>query len=455
MAFTPHQLLAALPARDTACLVAFSGGLDSHVLLHALCGLRDDGRFTGPIRALHVNHGLSANADHWAQHCRVVCTALGVPLEVRRVNVVRTGEGLENAARKARLAVFGEILSAREALLTAHHLDDQVETLLFRMLRGTGLRGLAGIRRQRPLGRGMVLRPLLDVSRDELSAYAHDAALTWIEDESNLDTTLDRNYLRSEVMPLLAARWPGFRKNWQRLAQLAEDGEQLQRLLGDQDLQGVRDGIHRLAIPALKEFEPVRQRNILRCWFLGLEDSHGLPAPDYYVVDRICNELIPAREDATPVVAWQKSGHQAEVRRYGDHVYLVLDNPAAADVLPCAWQAERPLVLPAGLGTLSLVENDSAGFVLPDDGRLEVVFRAGGESARPAGRKSRPLKKILQDYHVPPWLRGSIPLICRDGELVAVADLFICSPWQVEQGAAGKKKVFRIHWDKPDLHCGY
>jgi len=457
MAFTPQDLIEFLPADRSACLVAYSGGLDSHVLLYALCKLRDSGHFKGNIRAVHVNHGLSAHASKWSNHCQLVCQSLQVSLEVTSISVKQEGKGIEDSARQGRLQVFEQLLGPGEYLLTAHHLDDQVETQLFRLMRGTGLRGLVGIRHTREFGQGSMCRPLLSFGREELLEYARQEQLVWIEDESNEDEGLDRNFLRHKILPLLTQRWPGYKKNWQRLAQLAGEGQVLQQELGQLDLAKVREGLHRLSIPQLLEFSPLRQRNILRTWFLALEASHGIPVPDYYVVERILTELVPAAEDGQPEVSWNKEGKLLTVRRFAERIYLVQDTKADLEENPLILEKGHALQLPGELGTLSLVETESEGFELFES-PMKVGFRQGGETAKPAGRKTRSLKKILQDYHVPPWLRSKIPLVYLEGELLAVGDLFICEPRQVKNATnptRGQKKLYRIQWDRADLHCGY
>ena len=463
---SPHSLLASLPGDECHCLVAYSGGMDSHVLLKLLCELRDSGEFKGAVRAVHVHHGINESADVWVSHCQNTCTALSVPLETIYVNVNETGKGMEDAARQARLDAFELMIQEGEYLLTAHHLDDQIETMLFRISRGTGLRGLAGIRQQRSFGKGVLFRPLLEFSREALKIYAEQEHLNWVEDGSNTDTVIDRNYLRQIVLPQLEERWPGYRKNWQRLAHLAEDGQQLQLELGLQDLAVVKEKAYRISIPALLGFSVARQRNILRSWFLYHEKTNGLPAPDFYVGERILSEVIPAAEDAMPVVSWKKGQIRVEVRRYADKIYLRIvgldegledvlqDGLADEAVDSLTWNPEKELELPWHMGKMGLIESDNEGFAFPA-GSLDINFRKGGEKATPSGRKTRSLKKILQDYHVPPWLRDKVPLVYQEGVLMAVGDLFICEPWQLEKEPGNGKKIYRIQWDRPDLHCGY
>lgn len=455
MAFDPHALLPWLPTQPRACHVAYSGGMDSHVLLRAMACLRDSGEFRGSLRAIHVNHGLNPAAADWAVHCRRVCAALDIPLDVVTVTVENRGEGLEQAAREARYDAMTRLLEPGDTLLTAHHLDDQVETLLFRMMRGTGVKGMAGIRRVRGQEKVEIRRPLLGFSREELHAWAAREGLDWIEDDSNRDVALDRNYLRRQVLPVLAARWPGYRKNWQRFASLADESDALAHEVGGQDLSAVEAGPCRLSIPALQAFTPARQRNILRTWFHRLDSHFDARMPDAYVIDRILGEVIPAAEDAEPEVNWNKDGRDMSIRRFAGHLYFVMPLAPLPDGMNLEWQCDADLVLPAGMGTLSLQEQAGAGMAMPPGGRLSVRFRAGGESAKPAGRKTRPLKKILQEYKVPPWLRDRIPLLYSGDELVAVADLFVSDNWQVSKGAGSSEKIYRIHWLRPDLHCGY
>ena len=451
---SPQRLLASLPGNECHCLVAYSGGMDSHVLLHLLCSLRDSDEFNGEVRAIHVHHGINADAENWLSHCQKTCKALSVSLETISVSVEQSGRGIEDAARQARFEAFEQSLEESEYLLTAHHLDDQMETMLFRLMRGTGLRGLAGIRQQRPFGKGKLIRPLVGISRDALKTYADQAQLKWVEDVSNTDTALDRNFLRQVVLPQLEERWPGYRKNWLRLAHLAEESQQLQLELGLQDLTTVQEKSYRISIPALLNYSPIRQRNILRSWFLHHEKVNGIPAPDYYVGEKILSELIPAADDAMPVVSWKKGETMVEVRRFADRIYLRVVAPEVGKTDNLIWKPTLDLELPCHMGTLVLKETENEGFAFPT-GTLEICFRKGGEKAKPSGRKTRSLKKILQDYHVPPWLRDKVPLVYQEGELMAVGDLFICEDWRLKKLPGIDKKIYRIQWDRPDLHCGY
>lgn len=447
MNISEKSLLASLPELKSTgkFWIAYSGGLDSHVLLSSLSKKLP----SGSLRALHINHGLSPNADGWQDHCQRVCENLGISFEAHKVNIPQdTSASLENLAREARYAVFNACVGEDDYLLLAHHQDDQVETMLYRLMRGTGPRGLAGIPAQRNLRAGVnkaqLLRPLLGCSRDELEAYAKAEDLVWVEDESNQDTAFDRNFLRKDVLPLLKQRWPGFEKRWLRTAELCAEADQLQSLLGEQDLLQVQTGYpDRLNINALMNFEELRQWNILRVWFSNLQHEYALPMPGYSSLQKIMKEVLRAPDDASPLVSWSNNGKQVEIRRFAGELYVLQAVNLDDAMTPCCWKPWQVPELLLSSGTLRLEEVKSNGVDLSKIEELNISFRQGGEQAKPAGRKTRSLKKLFQDYAVAPWLRNRVPLIYVDSELIAVADFFICEDWQREEG----KKLYRFNWE--------
>ncbi len=429
--FTPQKLLGALeqlpPARRY--LVAYSGGLDSHVLVHSLASVRDHLQ-VDELHAVHVDHGLSPSAGEWRRHCTAVCGALGIPCHVLRVDArPAAGESPEAAARKARYDAIATLLREGDALLTAHHQDDQAETVLLQLLRGSGPRGLAAMPPWDRFGAGWRGRPLLDFGRGDLRLYAQSERLRWIEDDSNYDTGFERNFLRHEVIPLLRSRWPALGRTLARAATHNAEAAALLDQLAARDLVVEPDG--GVSVTLLKGLEPGRQRNLLRYWIRGA----GLPLPDTVHLQRIIDELLPAAADGAPRVAWQG----ADVRRYRGRIYAMKPLPPHDRSRVLAWGMREPLCL-AGGGTLRALWVTGRGVKreLCLGSRVTVRFRQGGERCRPAGRgHTRSLKKLLQERGIPPWQRERIPLIHLDGRLAAVADLFVCEPFQAGEGEEG------------------
>ncbi|MBV2205059.1 MAG: tRNA lysidine(34) synthetase TilS, partial [Pseudomonas sp.] len=322
--------------------VAFSGGLDSTVLLQLLADLARREALP-PLRAIHVHHGLQPAADAWPEHCRRVCTALGIPLEVVHVQV-EAGCSLEQAARQARYAAIEMRLEEGEVLLTAQHRDDQAETLLFRLLRGAGVRGLAAMPARRRLGRGWLMRPLLDVSRGELEAHARRLGLAWVEDPSNDSLDFSRNYLRHQVMPLLAQRWPQSVTTLARTAAHMTEAQRLLDELAEMDLAMMAPpaAYAWLPVPSLMlgpmlSLSPARQRNALRHW---LASFTALPDSEHW---QGWESLCSAAVDATPV--WRLAA--GELHRCGDRLWWLSGCWLRPVVGSVAWNdPNRSLQLP-------------------------------------------------------------------------------------------------------------
>ena len=398
-----------LNAANTLYL-AFSGGLDSSCLLHLL----KQAKLSPTL--LHVNHQLSPSADAWATHCKKVAERYGFPIVVEHVSVSNSGKGLENAARESRYEVFLKYLQSGDCLLTAHHLDDQVETVFFRLLRGAGSRGLSGINIERELGEARMLRPLLKVMREELLDYAKLNELSWVEDESNQNTNLDRNFLRQNIFPLLQGRWPGFaRRAAEASSSLCQTGALLDEYAREDILacecRTERTG-QSLKIKKLLSLSISRRQNIIRTWISDL----GFNLPSRAQMEQL-EWLLVAKDDAQPHVI---IGNY-ELRRYNQRVYCMkkLCNLSELQLDELPWDSSRPLNL-RGAGRIE----QTAG--VPQE--FSIRFRRGGERCKPHGRdKSQRLKKLLQEYGLEPWLRDRIPLVFLRGELVAVGDLFTCS----------------------------
>jgi tRNA(Ile)-lysidine synthase len=392
-------------------LVGFSGGLDSTVLLHALVQLAQR-HAVPPISAIHVHHGLQAAADNWPAHCREVCAANGVPLEVVRVQV-EPGASLERAAREARYASFAERLDADDLLLTAQHRDDQAETLLFRLLRGAGVRGLAAIPVERPLGQGRLVRPLLDITRAQLQVYAESEGLRWIEDPSNQNVEHARNYLRLQVLPLISQRWPQAAANLARTAAHMAEAQTLLDELARADLAAARMPsefdwltLPSLCLSTLRALSPARQRNALRHW---LAPFTPLPDSDHWSG---WESLRDARGDAMP--CWRLGC--GELRRTGARIWWVSNT--------WTMPLQESLDWPQPCDKLALPGNGQLRLVGPlPSGSLQVRYRRGGEVVALPGRGRRDLKRLLNEAGVPGFVRSRLPLLFREGELVAVANL--------------------------------
>ena len=424
----PSRLLLNLePWRNAAhWRIAFSGGLDSTVLLHLLASLAKSDSLP-PLSAVHIHHGLQAAADAWPQHCQAVCDALGVPLLIERVTV-QPGASLERAARDARYAVFSSLTQADSVLLTGQHRDDQAETLLFRLLRGAGVRGLSAMPAQRPVGQGTLVRPLLDISRAELEAYAQTHQLTWIEDPSNQDRQFSRNYLRHQVMPLLTGRWPQAQASMARSAAHLREAQGLLDELAQIDLAQASTphdfqwlGLPSLELAPLAALSAARQRNAISHW---LEAFTQLPDSDHWSG---WTDLCEAASDASPI--WRLAN--GELHRSAGRVWWLSGHWLRTPMIGADWQVPS--------SPLRLADNGRVMFDGQNPcGPLRIAYRQGGEVMHLADRGHRDLKRLLNERAVPGFVRGRLPLLFRGDELLAVANL----PGLDGNGQDG----WKLHW---------
>jgi len=439
------MLLAHLDALENACnkparyVIALSGGLDSTVLANALADTRE--RHGKALLAVHVDHGLHPDSGAWTGHCRQLARALGIEFVAESVAVERDGRGLEGAARAARYAALARHVRAGDWLLSAHHRDDQAETLLLNLMRGSGPAGLAGIGGLYRFAAGWLARPLIDVSREALAAYAAQRGIAWLDDPSNRDQRFDRNYLRHEIVPRLERRWPGAGARLARSARLASEAAELLEQLADLDLASLGERPDRIDVAGLAALAPARQRNVLR----RAIRRAGLPPPPTAQLDAVLDTVVPAKHDARPLVSW----HGAEIRRYRGMLYVL----PAADTSTPPWDGRRlgtePCDLGPGMGRLVLSADAPEGLCDAVVARgLRVRCRRGGEKIRPAGQAhTRKLKKLLQDAGVTPWMRERVPLVyADDGQLVAIADFWIAADAACRPGTAVKWR------DRPPLY---
>ncbi|MGM0694705.1 MAG: tRNA lysidine(34) synthetase TilS [Pseudomonadota bacterium] len=407
--------------------VALSGGLDSSLLLTLTAEACR--RHPRPLRALHVHHGLQSAADGFERHARRLCSRLGVPLYVERVSVdLSVGQGVEGAAREARYAAFARRVTPGETLWLAQHQDDQAETFLLAALRGSGVRGLAGMAARRDWRGRRLERPLLEVARTTLEVEAQRRGLAWETDPSNDDQSLSRNFLRHAVMPLLASRWPHAGEALSRSASLAAESDGLLAELAEHDLAHLGGEPTCLSVPGLAALSAPRRRLLVRHCCERL----GLARPPARRLETLLAQL-GAGEDAEVQVAWPG----AEARVWRGRLHLL----APPDVLPADWQGEwtghAPLSTPLGEAWVSLDRADGAPV------HFQVTPRQGGERLQLPGRGRRDLKRLLQAFGVPPWVRGRLLVVRAQDTPVAVLDplegtwLVLAEGWVSRDGSSG------------------
>ncbi|MGR9074397.1 MAG: tRNA lysidine(34) synthetase TilS [Gammaproteobacteria bacterium] len=425
-------------------LVAYSGGVDSLVLLH-LCASCPE--FKRKTVAVHVHHGLQPEADAWCRHCAETSEKLGVDFALLRVDASPgRGESPEEAARDARYSALRSIMNAGNLLLTAQHRGDQAETILLQMFRGAGLAGLSGMPMEMPFGKGRLVRPLLDVSRDAIEAYAVSRRLQWVEDPSNRSDDYDRNYLRRRIMPLLKARWPAVETTIGRSGRHCAQAARLIGSVTDGPYEEICDPVdNTLSIPLLKTLERDIQQLIVRRWL----ESAAVRMPSEKQLDTILRELVCARADGNPELRLP----EFTIRRYRDQMHVMKKLPTI--------DAESAYIWEKGLKTLDLPGN---GMLCIEDTRLPgisqaawlshkvtVRYRKGGENLLLPGRNGRrSLKKLYQEAGIPPWERERMPLIYMGDRLAAVGDRWIDADFY--GGMPGDN--LRIQWRRRDKLSG-
>lgn len=421
--FSTANLLATvlgLP-RPTRYWVAFSGGMDSTCLLHALARLRD--HLPAPVCALHVDHGLQTESARWQAHCARMCDELGIEFAAKSLGLQPLpGASIEDVARQGRLAVYRSILGPNELILTAQHRDDQAETLLLQLLRGAGLPGLAAMPHLMPCGKGWLARPLLEISRAQLYAYAQIHGLNWVEDPSNADVRFERNYLRHHIMPLLTQRWPACTATIARSAgHCAEAMDLLTDTLARDVIAAQGSKPNTLSVTALRAIKPNLCRAILRHWL----HAQNFSPPSSRLLERIRLELLTAAPDRKPLVKWPG----VEIRRYRDDIFALRPLPP----LPTAsviWQQGAICCLPSGLGQVRCKPTATGIGLDPmwgEIGALEIHFGLTGVRCRVAGMGlQHSLKNLYQAHAIPSWIRPYVPLVYFQGKIISIAGLCVC-----------------------------
>lgn len=427
-------------------LVGLSGGIDSTVLLHVLFQLKKQQLPELEIRAIHIHHGLNRKADEWETHCLNLCHQWNVPFVCYRVTVDPSKNGIEAAAREARYQAYRDELAEDEIIVTAQHLDDQAETFILALKRGSGPAGLSSmpesINFNATIGQTCLLRPLLEISRNDLEMYAAKEKLVWVEDDSNQDDRYDRNFLRLHVMPTLIQRWPYFATAVSRSASLCAEQEALLDELLQDALDEMMDYRGGLFIDGLHGCTQAKRNALLRRW-IGL---HQLSMPPFNQLQRIWQEVALARQDAEPIC---QLGH-VDIRRYQGALWIVrrINNLLGQQF---AWGYPQPFMLPEALGTLNVMADE--GQIRPPLPSEKVTVRFGLQGTyKIVGRMhSRSSKKIWQELGIAPWMRERTPLIYYNEQLITAVGCFITPEGLVDDEQAG----VAFHWLKFDEYNNF
>ena len=426
MSFSAASLHAALescvPADAAGLVVSLSGGADSAALLAAAAALGR--KFRGlPLRALHVDHGLQAAAAEFRENCQALCHQLGIPLKVIAVEVRKdAGESIEAAARAARYAALASQLQAGECLLTAHHREDQAETLLLQALRGSGMKGMSAMPMCRELGQGWHARPLLDVARDDLRQFAAHLQRLQSADPMNEDLRFDRVHLRRAVWPPLEQRWPGAASALARAASHLADAQLLLDAAARADVARLRDG-DELSVPGLRCLTPLKRAHAVRLWL----SEKGLEPPSTARLAEALRQILDAEEDQQPAMVW---GGKA-LRRYRQRMFATEADPPRVQSQPWTARLGASIDLGPQLGRLTWVAQ--SGGIAPQrlPAMLEVRRRAGGETLKPApSAKTQTVQHLCQSWGVLPWMRDALPLVFAGDELIAIADMWTDARWR-------------------------
>lgn len=405
-----------LPA-DKPVYIGYSGGLDSSLLLKMACEATNGKQ----VVAIHCNHGVSPNTDRWQKFCEHQASNLNTQLVVEHL---RFPDGFSEATgREARYRVFASHMSEGAVLLLGHHADDQAETVLFRLFRGTGIRGLAGIPATRAFASGTLIRPLMDLTRAKIEKIAREQSIDWVEDESNQSDRFDRNYIRLKLLPAVLERWPRAISSIQRATDFLRDDIALlddfaDELLGRVDYRKNEqiDVIADLDLDLLSKL-PVRQQSLVLKRFLL--KCLGL-VPEALNIGEALSQFLDSKADTEPVYALGDN----ELRRFNSRLFLLpSDRHKLISEQERRWDGRAPLVLENGVLSLT--------YGAPDE--FVVRFRSGGERLKPEGRRhSQTLKKLMQEYRIEPWIRDQIPLIYQGDQLIAVGDRIFCTEHRFE-----------------------
>jgi len=413
----------------TWCL-AYSGGVDSQVLLHLLHLLQLKSSLN--ITAVYIDHGLQVQSSDWAEHCEQQCQQFNIPFQLIKVNAqALKGEGPEAAARSARYSALKTLIKADSCLLTAQHMDDQAETVLLQLLRGGGAAGLSGMPEIAAFGEGWHARPLLNISQSDILSYAQICNLSWVEDPSNQQVDYDRNYLRHNVIPAVQQRWPSLNKTLAIFARQQAENTRLLELLAEKDIEASRIKKNGLKLNVLNQLEDARIRNALRYWL----KCNDIPAPSRAVLAQILQQSKSSSHDSAALISW--AGY--EVRRFRSQLFCLKQLSHDASQV-YNWNMNDVLDLPTIEKNIQFrkiqTDDKEIKFVLDENKlthKITLGFRQGGEKIKPAGRNgTHDLKSLFQEAAVPSWERNRIPLLYSGDELVAVVGYWLADDFSAK-----------------------
>ncbi|WP_068547082.1 tRNA lysidine(34) synthetase TilS [Thalassotalea crassostreae] len=430
-------------------VVALSGGVDSMVLLSLVASLKSNAELTAGVTAVHVHHGLSANADQWLSFCQQQCEDFDIEFKSKAVTVKKSNrQSLEAVARDARYQAFSELTEADSVILTGHHQDDQTETFLLALKRGSGVNGLAAMSSVRDFTEQRLLaRPLLNIARAEIEQFAADNNLAWVEDESNLDTSFDRNFLRQSIIPQLRERWPSIEHSVNRSASHCLQAQQLLEQYAEQDLSSALVASNIIDISKLEHLSKPQLVNTLR---LFVKNNNQL-MPSQVQLEQVIEQCFTV---SSAMVNDSKISNNAHInigdysfRRHKQQLHLtenfadISEFTSHLDVQTNSIDLNqvKKIHLPDNLGVLQfllsnnskqVVNNQSFKIFTDDLQKIEIKFTHDNPKCLPEFRQQRrPLKKVLQELAVPSWQRQRLPLVFINGELAAVLPLFVCKPY--------------------------
>lgn len=413
-----ESILSILTSETENIFVAYSGGIDSHVLLHVTSTIA---LVKPKITAVYINHGLQKEAVQWAEHCEKKAIALGVSFKCIKVNAQQTkGKSPEEAARDARYSALKSLLKNNDVMLLAQHREDQMETVLLQLFRGAGVRGLSGMPLSTSFGKGQMVRPFLDVPKQDINSYAKDNNLKWIEDSSNQCDDFDRNFLRNQIVPQLKQRWSALDKTVARSARHCATSARITEGVAKELLDKVIDENKKtLEIAPLLKLDVESQCLVIRQWF----DTLSLRMPSEKKLEIIINEMILAKVDANPKI--QEQDHF--ITRYKGKLYYLnqgLDHQQMTDMLWPKGQKKQNFKMK---GSLELIDSsEGISQALWNNSEVSIKFRKGSEKIRLPGRRgAHSLKNLFQETEIPPWERNNLPLVYINGQLAAIANLWI------------------------------